>query len=290
MSDRGTFGSGAVQTAKALTDVSDADLSTLAAVLERGELREPFSAAGLQSRGLGHLAQALEPFLVLDGRGLRAVLDAVLAERRHKKAPLLTLVWTGDDPGIGHCRHTRVVLPELFAQAREHVLVAGYSFDHGGDLFPALHGVMKDHGVTADFFVDVRQMIERLRSASKALGHDWGLLSAPLQAAHVPEARGAAAVDLFFKLMWPFGEPHPRIYFDPRTASPVNAVSLHAKCVVIDHRLALITSANFTDRGQTRNFEAGVAIEDRAFATVLERQWGNLVEAGVVVAATRGRP
>jgi phosphatidylserine/phosphatidylglycerophosphate/cardiolipin synthase-like enzyme len=52
---------------------------------------------------------------------------------------------------------------------------------------------------------------------------------------------------------------------------------------VVDHRLALITSANFTNRGQTKNLEAGVAIEDRAFATTLERQWANLVEAGVVV-------
>jgi phosphatidylserine/phosphatidylglycerophosphate/cardiolipin synthase-like enzyme len=59
--------------------------------------------------------------------------------------------------------------------------------------------------------------------------------------------------------------------------------SLHAKCVVIDHRLALVTSANFTDRGQNRNIEAGVTIEDEAFARALERQWANLVEAGVVV-------
>ncbi|WP_437640324.1 hypothetical protein [Sorangium sp. So ce854] len=55
--------------------------------------------------------------------------------------------------------------------------------------------------------------------------------------------------------------------------------------VGIDHEYALITSANFTDRGQTRNIEAGVAIEDRAFAASLERQWLNLVDAGVVVRA-----
>jgi len=60
-------------------------------------------------------------------------------------------------------------------------------------------------------------------------------------------------------------------------------VSLHAKCLVIDHDYTLITSANFTDRGQTRNIEAGVAIADRAFATSLERQWWNLVDAEVVV-------
>jgi phosphatidylserine/phosphatidylglycerophosphate/cardiolipin synthase-like enzyme len=75
------------------------------------------------------------------------------------------------------------------------------------------------------------------------------------------------------------------VYFDPRTADQYVTVSMHAKCVVIDHEYTLITSANFTDRGQTRNIEAGVAIEDRGFAASLERQWFNLVEAGVVVRA-----
>jgi hypothetical protein len=32
-----------------------------------------------------------------------------------------------------------VVLPELFARAREHVLVAGYAIDHGAELFASLH-------------------------------------------------------------------------------------------------------------------------------------------------------
>ena len=89
-------------------------------------------------------------------------------------------------------------------------------------------------------------------------------------------------VALFLRMMWPFGEPRPAVYFDPRTAERYSGVSMHAKCVVIDHEYTLITSANFTSRGQTRNVEAGVAIEDRAFAASLERQWANLVDAGVV--------
>jgi phosphatidylserine/phosphatidylglycerophosphate/cardiolipin synthase-like enzyme len=62
-------------------------------------------------------------------------------------------------------------------------------------------------------------------------------------------------------------------------------VSLHAKCVVVDHRFSLITSANFTERGQTRNYETGVEIEDDAFATSLVRQWQNLIDEAVVVQA-----
>jgi phosphatidylserine/phosphatidylglycerophosphate/cardiolipin synthase-like enzyme len=56
--------------------------------------------------------------------------------------------------------------------------------------------------------------------------------------------------------------------------------SLHAKCVAVDGERAFISSANFTARGQERNIEAGVLINDAAFARQLERQWMSLVETG----------
>ncbi len=45
---------------------------------------------------------------------------------------------------------------------------------------------------------------------------------------------------------------------------------------------ALVGSANFTDRGQTRNIEAGVLIEDEAPTRELAGQWRGLVAAGLV--------
>lgn len=268
---------------RALSEVSVPDLRSLQAALAADGIPELVTVTSLQARGLGHLASALQPYLGLTSAALSAVVGAVLAERHYRRAPKLTLVWTGDDPGIGHSRYTRIVLPELFSQARKHVLIAGYSFDRGAELFEPLHQVMATHDATATLFVDVHQLIDRLKNAAKSAKKDWGVLALPMQAAATPEDRGQAAISLFYELMWPFGYPRPRIYFDPRTATPFGLVSLHAKCVVIDHHLALITSANFTNRGQTRNFEAGVAIEDRAFATTLERQWANLVDAGVVI-------
>ncbi len=268
-----------------LSTITEQDLLALVAALDRGDVRAPMNETSLQANGFGHLVEALRPHLRLGVEGIRAIVDVVLAERLHRKAPRLTLVWTGDEPGVSHSRHTRVVLPELFARAREHVLVAGYSIDHGAELFASLHRGMADHGVTADFFVDVGQLEQRLRQAAQKAGQSWSLVSAPLAAAQGNVAWGCAVVAIFYRLMWPFGDPKPVVYFDPRTADKHTAVSLHAKCVVIDHEYTLITSANFTDRGQTRNLEAGVAIEDRGFAASLERQWLNLVDAGVVVKA-----
>lgn len=271
-------------TTTGLAAVTDQDLAALVGALDRGDLRAPLHDGRLQANGFGHLVEPLRPYLGLGPEGLRAVAEVALAERRHRKAPSVTLVWSGDDPGISHSRHTRVVLPELFARARKHVLIAGYSIDRGAD-FEVLHRTMREHGVTAELFVDVKQLEERLKQAAKHDEKSWALVSLPVEAARGNEARGRAVVALFFQLIWTFGEPKPVVYFDPRTAGSDGSMSMHAKCVIIDHEHTLITSANFTGRAQTRNIEAGVSIEDRAFATSLERQWSNLVQAGVVVRA-----
>jgi hypothetical protein len=155
-------------TGAGLSAITEQDLVALVAVLDRGDVGVPMNETSLQANGFGHLVEALGPYLGLGPLGVRAIVDVVLAERAHRKAPRLTLVWTGDDPGLSHSRHTRVVLPELFAQAREHVLVAGYSIDHGEELFASLYRGMAEQGVTADFFVDVDQLAERLRQAVRA--------------------------------------------------------------------------------------------------------------------------
>jgi hypothetical protein len=268
-----------------LSQVSDADLESLLGMLRSGDIVAPLTHVALQAHGVAHLVAPMLPYTNLDALGLQAVLETVVAERHHRKTPKLTLVWTGEDPRASHSRHARVFLPQLFERARKHVLVAGYGFDNGGQLFESLHRAMAEHGVSAQFFMDISQLTERLKQAAKQSGRDWGLMSSPLKSLTEPVQRGNAIVALFFQLMWPFPGPRPVVYFDPRTAQQGSLVSLHAKCVVIDCQYTLITSANFTDRGQTRNFEAGVGIEDEAFAASLVRQWHNLVDEGVVVAA-----
>ena len=150
-----------------------------------------------------------------------------------------------------------ILVPELFERAREHVLIAGYSIDEGRALFEPLHARMRDGGVTIDLFVGVHPLEERLEHAAGKQKLDWAALSAPMRATGDPTARGRAVVALFPRMMWPFGEPRPAVHFDPRTAERYSGVSMHAKCVVIDHEYTPITSANFTSRRQTRSVEAG---------------------------------
>ncbi|HEY5957668.1 MAG TPA: hypothetical protein VIV60_13985, partial [Polyangiaceae bacterium] len=118
-----------------LSGVSDGDLTALLGMLQSGELMAPLVSAGLSARGLGALWTTLQPYAELDVNALRAVIQAVLCERQNRQSPKLTLVWTGDDPRPSHSRHTKIYLPQLFARARKAVLIAGYSFDQGGQLF-----------------------------------------------------------------------------------------------------------------------------------------------------------
>ena len=57
------------------------------------------------------------------------------------------------------------------------------------------------------------------------------------------------------------------------------------KRLLVDEAKALVTSANFTDRGQTRNIEIGVLVHDPGLATRLVHQWRGLIESGLVTKA-----
>ena len=241
---------------RGLVDVALADLELLARALEGGRVRG-LDPGSLQTLGLGHLAGALAPIDELDADRALPALEAVIAERQRPK-PRLELVWTGPEAGLRPARDTAVVVRELFGRAEQRVLVGGFTFDHGREILEPLHRVMADRGVEATFFLNIRRAPH---------GRD-------------PAHHAASAIDHFYGENWPFGNPRPTVYYDPRTVEPGSVSSLHAKCVVVDSRWSLISSANFTDRGLSRNIEAGALIEDPTFASRLAEQWLSLVPNG----------
>lgn len=85
----------------------------------------------------------------------------------------------------------------------------------------------------------------------------------------------------FRDTQWP-GARVPEVYHDPRTIDDPR-ISLHAKCVLIDDEIALVTSANTSAVAQEENIEAGVLIKDRRFALALGKQFDDLVTAGLLV-------
>jgi len=248
-----------VPPARGLAEISTPDLQRLAADLTRGGAATAITRPALSAARLGHLWEPVHALGILEPATLAIVVHAILSERNARPRTRVDLVWTGIEAKTAYARPTGTVVRELFESAQQHVLVAGYAFDHGADIFEPLHGAMKARGVTVDLYLH----IDRARfhqDISKHLGHE---------------------VATFFAQNWPFGTPHPVIYVAPRTIDPALCESLHAKCVVVDERVSIVGSANFTDRGQSRNIEVGARIEDAGFAEALVSQFRAATNAGV---------
>ncbi len=242
-----------------MTSVSLPDLEHLEKLVATGQLPVPLSAAALQAAGLGHAWTELAPFAALDRGELVALLRTVRAERTGRPVPRLELVWTGPEARVSAARDTAVVVRELFARAQKRVVIGGFVFWGADAMFAPLHRVMQSRGVEVDLFLHLAE-----------------------QPGVAPGEAARLGIEAFFAESWPFGPPHPYVYYDPRTLSGAG-VSLHAKCIVVDERWSLVTSANFTERAHSRNIEAGVLIDDPGFATALAGQWRGLVDEGLVV-------
>lgn len=244
-----------------LKDVATNVVSKLRDAVASGTLKTPIDRAALIGFGIRHQLDAIENALAGHrSAACVAILDVVLAERTIVH-PAPELVWTGPEGPGGTARDTAVVLRALFEGATESVILAGYSFDHARDVLAPLYRVMKERSVDARFFVDIEQ------------------------AGHAVDAEEHLRLQLggFLANNWPFGDPRPRIYYDKRALQPGPPwCSLHAKCVVVDGRRAFVSSANFTQRGQERNIEVGVSIDDPSFASFLAGQWMGLIEASIV--------
>lgn len=266
-----------------LSEASTDDLRQLADAITSGDLVAPLEASSLGYANFGHLTPAMLPFFGLPRAPLLGVIRAVLAERRKAEARRLDLVWSGSDSGPSYTRYTKIVVPEMVESASRTITIAGYSFDEGARIFEALHKAINHRNLSVRMFLDVEQLSRRLEQQLKREKRRSRL--EPLA-----EARKAGPADfarevlaLFRELHWPYEGRAPDLYYDPRTADQRVFASLHAKCLIADEEHVLITSANFTGRGQDRNIEVGVVIHDKGYAAALERQWNNLVESGDVV-------
>ena len=87
----------------------------------------------------------------------------------------------------------------------------------------------------------------------------------------------------FLSQEWP-GSRLPILFYDPRSLEMDSSrrACLHAKCVLIDHEQAFVSSANFTEAAQQRNIEVGVLIRSRSFTTRLVEHFEAMASAGLL--------
>ena len=129
-----------------LQKLSDSDLQEIALAIRSGRLALPYSTIALQRLVPASAAPSVASDLQwLSERGfapeqLAVALDMLIADRRARPRldNLLELVTTGPEvAGIAN-RDTSVVVRDLFTNARESVLLAGYAIYQGQRVFQAL--------------------------------------------------------------------------------------------------------------------------------------------------------
>ncbi len=255
----------------AICSLTSDDLAQLAAALRSGRLGPPFSALLLRryihETMAGPVAAELQQ-RADEGRGVDHLADCLEILRQDRTArplaeDLIDLVWTGPDvPGVAD-RDTRVVVQELFRGAKQSVLLAGYAVYQGQVIFRELAERMdRDPGFSVRMYLDVQR--------------PWNDTSSPAEILR-------RFLERFAAQEWP-GTRRPRLYYDPRSLEddPARRASLHAKCVVVDRELALVTSANFTEAAQQRNIEVGVLLRSRSFATRLVEHFETMTDVGLL--------
>ena len=83
---------------------------------------------------------------------------------------------------------------------------------------------------------------------------------------------------------WPSARPLPEVYFNPRSLGHAKDKKscMHAKCVVVDARRVLITSANFTEAAQHRNIEVGLIVHSDPLAGRITRFFSSMITEGLL--------
>ena len=244
--------------------------------------------------GSAELVELLDPLLGQAAWILTALLEAVLAERGNfapittvpdRGAPLVEyqiqrhhgttspeLVWSGETGGRSCARKTRYVIEDLFAATTGRVLIAGYSFDHASDLFDPLFD--RAEQLAADGLPAPRVRVVLDCSNIKA------------SAGESPEDLARRAAEAFLEVCWTRGSlPAELFYYRPSTERRGTFAphSMHAKCIVVDDGLALVGSANFSNRGRDRNLEVGTLIRDHHFVQSLLAAWDDIADELVAV-------
>ncbi len=176
---------------------------------------------------------------------MRLCLQALRVQHDEVKPRLLEaeLVATlpPDTPGIA--RPTERVLHEMLRAHVREIILLGYEFTD--------------------------QELMRLLGEATARGTDVIMIC--------DRGRGAAKRILD---AWPRGTPRPRLFHD-RQADGAPYASMHAKCVLVDGRELLVTSANFTFHGLHGNIEIGVRLSG-APAAEARKIFSHLVENRIV--------
>lgn len=256
-----------------LLSLAPSELRTLAASVRAGRVTIPYSALNLQQiLGEARASDVAKSIGVLATSGMSPEalvccleLAADALDSRPSLENLVDLVTTGPEAGGVANRSTAVVVSELFRNAQNSVLIAGYAVYQGRKVFEALAQRMLEMPE-----LQVRMFLDVPRKQSDTSS---------------PDALIAKFVHQFKTSEWPTGAPWPQVYCCKQFLQDVKGKcsSLHAKCIVVDNQQVFVSSANFTEAAQERNVEIGLLIGSTVLGHRVRRFFDALVDAAFLV-------
>jgi phosphatidylserine/phosphatidylglycerophosphate/cardiolipin synthase-like enzyme len=251
----------------ALASLHPQTMRKLATALASGRIAQPFSSFGLnQALGAGDytgLSHELN-LLVGDGDPLRLIGNCleILAGRSERNTEGdLDLIWSGPDEPESLAESTQVTVRELFLSAKKEIFVTGYALYNGRQIFePLAKRMAESPGLKVTLVMNIQRK-DNDTSLDENVVFRWK--------------------QQFFKKQWP-GDNKPQLYFDPRSLLMDRAkrAVMHAKCIIVDKSVALVSSANLTEAALCRNIEAGFVVRDELVVARLQRNFEVLVQKG----------
>lgn len=229
---------------ESITSLSTHAIKELVGAQFVAEVTACLHSAGASGWSPGQLSQLIQT--ILDSRSEQDDIEQ-----------LFDLVLSGPEVQNVPTRSTLAVMEDLLANCEDEVTLVGYAIHNGKHIFQQLSKRMAE---VPD--LDVWFCLNIIRS------HNDTSLASQVVRRFEQEFRAQH---------WPW-EPVPQVYYypDALTLEGHKRASLHAKCVIVDRKTALITSANFTEAALERNIEAGVIINYQPFVTRLATYFDQL--------------
>lgn len=255
---------------KALYGANIADLCQLAASLRGGSLSNAISRNTIRPLFPGDTDTIYECLQALKDDGLTPKQIALMVEAiagvketAPDPARLFELVLSGPDLAGIPTNDTQATMQMLMREAEKEVLLVGYAIYNGAELFaPLAQRKQENSNLKVTFCLDIRPPQGIVITAEEVLR----------RFAHE-----------FRQHHWPWTEL-PEVYYDPRSLSRDQSIkaSLHAKCLVIDRKAMLVTSANFTEAAQKKNIEMGILVRYAPMAARVAMFYEGLISARVL--------
>ena len=255
---------------ESLDSLSDRALEALIIGLQDGPLAREVSRLALRQM-LGTQAESAWPvFEHLREEGFSAKQISVLlaavrtCRNRGRRTDLTELVLSGPEVEGVPTSDTLATFNMLVEEATDRIVLVGYAVHDGKKLF---HRLAERMALAPDLEVVFCLDVPRKLNDSS-----------------LEEEIVRRFVTDFRQRHWPWPQT-PQLYFNRSSLATDfgSRASLHAKCIIADRRVVLVTSANFTQAAQTKNIEVGILTWDADTASRLDDYFVGLIKRQALV-------